>query len=118
MPTNKIRFEVCGSQYITSTADSEEYVRSLAEQLDTDMKKIMEVTPSASVTASAIITAMGYLDEAKKTAQGMDNMREQIREYLQESAKAKAAAEDTQREIERLRHEVSYLTANRPPQQR
>lgn len=93
-------------------------MRSLAEQLNADMKRIMEVTPSASVTASAIITAMGYLDEAKKSAQGMDNMREQIKEYLQESAKAKTAAEETQREIEHLRHEVEYLTANRPPQPR
>ncbi|MEG0769431.1 MAG: cell division protein ZapA [Ruthenibacterium sp.] len=118
MPANKVRFEVCGAQYITSTTDSEAYVMSLAAQMDEDMKKAMELTPSASVTAAAVITALGYLDEMKKTAKGMDNMREQIKEYLQESSKAKAAAEETQREVERLRHEVNYLTANRPQGQR
>ena len=68
MPANKIKLTVCGSSYIVSTTDREEYVQGLAERLDHDMNELMIQNPSASVAASAIITALGYLDELKKNA--------------------------------------------------
>ena len=58
MPVTKVKLTICGSSYIVSTTDSEEYVNQLAERLDNDMTEIMTQNPSASVAASAVISAM------------------------------------------------------------
>ena len=120
MPANKIKLEICGSNYVIATTDTEEYVLSLAEKLDSDMTQMLASNPTASVTTAAVITALGYLDELKKSTSGADNMRAQIKDYLEDSsharteaeedaAKAKLAAEEARREVERLRREIGYL---------
>ena len=109
MPTNKIKLEICGSNYVIATTDTEEYVLSLAEKLDSDMTQMLASNPTASVTTAAVITALGYLDELKKSTSGADNMRAQIKDYLEDAAKAKLAAEEARREVERLRREIGYL---------
>ena len=40
MPANKIKLEICGSNYVIATTDTEEYVLSLAEKLDSDMTQM------------------------------------------------------------------------------
>ena len=109
MPANKVKLTVCGSNYVISTTDSEEYVQSLAERLDKDMNELMNQSPSASVAASAVVVALGYLDELQKNA----SMRSQIKDYLEDAAKAKLAAEQARREVERLQKEVLRLRESR-----
>ena len=62
MPANKVKLTVCGSNYVISTTDSEEYVQSLAERLDKDMNELMNQSPSASVAASAVVVALNLGD--------------------------------------------------------
>lgn len=109
MPANKIKLEICGSSYIIATTDTEEYVMGLAEKLDADMNQMLVNNPTASVATAAVITALGYLDELRKSTSGADNMRAQIKDYLEDAAKAKLAAEEARRETERLRREIGYL---------
>lgn len=108
MPSHKVKLEICGSSYVVSTSDSEEYLLGLADRLDADMNQIMLDTPNASVTAAAVITALGYLDEAEKSAFGADNMRAQIQDYLEDAAKARMEAEEARREADRLRREIQF----------
>lgn len=108
MPTHKVKLEICGSSYVVSTGDSEEYLLGLAERLDSDMNQVMMEAPNASVTAAAVITALGYLDEAEKSAFGADNMRAQIQDYLEDAAKARMVAEDARREEDQLRRQLEF----------
>ena len=98
--------------YVIATTDTEEYILSLAEKLDADMNQMMTNNPSASIATAAVITALGYLDELKKSTSGADNMRAQIKDYLEDAAKAKLSAEEARREVERLRREIGYLKEN------
>lgn len=109
MSLNKVRFTVCGSQYVVGTTEDESYVLGLAERLNDDMEAMLASSPSASVTMAAVVTAMDYLDEMQKASSGADNMRGQIKDYLEDAAKARLAAEEARREVERLRREVQYL---------
>lgn len=109
MQANKVRLTICGATYVIVTTDPEEYVLRLADRLQADMNEMMNTSPSISVVASAIVTALGYLDECEKNAAGADNMRAQIRDYLEDAAKAKLAAEEATREVERLQREVRRL---------
>ena len=111
MPVTKVKLTICGSNYIVSTTDSEEYVNQLAERLDTDMTEIMTQNPSASVAASAVISALSYLDELNKNASSTDNMRAQIKYNLEHPAKAKREAETAGRRVEKLTAELNALKA-------
>lgn len=109
MPANKIKLEICGSNYVIATTDTEEYVLSLAEKLDSDMTQMLASNPTASVTTAAVITALGYLDELKKSTSGADNMRAQIKDYLEDAASAKMAAEEVRRENAALKRRIDDL---------
>lgn len=114
MPSHKVRLEICGSSYVVSTNDSAEYLLGLAEKLDGDMKEILAEATNASVTSAAVITALGYLDQAAKNASGADNMRAQLQNYLEDAAKAKIAAEEYRREAESLRLQLEAQSKKTP----
>lgn len=109
MPASKVRLEICGCSFIVSTADSEQYTLSIAEKLDQKMNEIMAATPSASVTEAAVIAALDYLDQLEKQDASADNMRSQIRDYLEDAAKAKTESEEAKIEIAKLRRELDAL---------
>ena len=109
MPASTVRLEICGNNYVISTTDTEEYTLSLAEKLDKQMNEFLATTPSASVTSAAVLCALSYLDELEKSSASADNMRSQIKDYLEDAAKAKLEAEEARRELERLRREIGYL---------
>lgn len=115
MAANRIRIRVCGSEYVIASTDSEEYVQGLAKRLDEEMLAFLEKNPTASVTTAAVLTALDYMDEKEKASSGADNMRSQIKDYLEDAAKAKMEAEEARRaladakyELERLRRELGY----------
>ncbi len=109
MSLNKVRFTVCGSQYVVSTPEDESYVQGLAERLDRDMQAVMEASPSASVAMAAVVTAMDYLDEMQKASSGADNMRGQIKDYLEDAARARMETEEARRDADRLRRQLEEL---------
>ena len=109
MPANKIRLEICGTTYVVSSTDTEPYVTELAERIDKNMNEILAGNPSASVTTAAVLCALEYLDEWQKSTMGAENMRAQIKDYLEDAARAKMAAEESRRELERVRKELDEL---------
>lgn len=119
MAANKVTLTVCGSSYTISTADPEDYILNLAERLNKDMTQLMVESPSASVTTAAILTALSYLDETEKSTSGADNMRAQIQGYLEDASRARLAAEDAKKEVQRLKNELKACqsTTKRPQKQ-
>ena len=109
MELTKVRLQIAGSNYVISTTDSESYVHELAERLDKDMKDILESAPSASVTQAAVLAALDYLDELRKATMSADNMRGQVRDYLEDAAKARLATQEAQQEIARLRRQIEQM---------
>jgi len=109
MAANKIKLTICGANYVVMSEESEEYIQELAARLDEDMNNLMSNMPSASVTAAAIVTALGYLDELKKAENGADNMRSQVHEYLEDASKARMEALDASRRLAALQKEVDSL---------
>ena len=109
MAANKIKLNVCGASYVVVTQENEAYIQQLAARLDEDMNALMSSMPSASVTAAAIVTALGYLDELKKAEDGADNMRSQVHEYLEDASKARMEALDASRKLAALQKQVAAL---------
>ncbi len=106
---NKVKLSIGGSTYVVSCSENEDRVLELAEKLDSDMSLIMEQTPSASVTAAAVLCALTYLEKLDQSDRGADNMRMQIRQYLEEANSARAEAEKVKLELEKLKIDIQYL---------
>ena len=104
MATSKVRLNICGSSYVVNTSESEDYMKNLADRLNLDMNELM-----ASSNSVSIMTALNYRDELEKASGSADNMRRQIKDYLEDAASAKMAAEEARRENASLKRRVDEL---------
>jgi cell division protein ZapA (FtsZ GTPase activity inhibitor) len=111
MSKNRIKLNICGTECVISSDDSESYVRSIGEEVENAMEDILTKNERISITLAAIITALSYCDEAHKASGGADNLRSQIKDYLEDSSRARTEAEEAKREIERMRREIQTLRA-------
>ena len=109
MPTSKVRLNICGSSYVVSTTENESYMQNLAERLNLDMNELMASSKSVSITTAAVMTALNYRDELEKASGSADNMRRQIKDYLEDAASAKMAAEELRREGASQRKRIEEL---------
>ena len=109
MPTSKVRLKICGSSYVVSTTENESYMQNLAERLNLDMNELMASSKSVSITTAAVMTALNYRDELEKASGSADNMRRQIKDYLEDAASAKMAAEELRREVASQRKRIEEL---------
>ena len=102
MATSKVRLNICGSSYVVNTSESEDYMKNLADRLNLDMNELM-------ASSNSVMTALNYRDELEKASGSADNMRRQIKDYLEDAASAKMAAEEARRENASLKRRVDEL---------
>lgn len=107
MEKNKVHLNIGGSTYTIVTEDENEYVEQLGESIDKEIKKILVENSRLSLTQAAILVALDFADQAKKATAGADNLRAQIKDYLEDSARARMEVDVSRREIERLNRELS-----------
>ena len=110
MAKNRVHLKIGGSAYTVLTDDAPEYVEELAEELDKEMRSIINENPSLSVTQAAVLTALDKADTCKKSTASSDNLRAQIKDYLEDSARARMEVDVARREIERLNREIRRRT--------
>lgn len=109
MSKNRIKLTICGSEFVINSDDSESYMRSIGDEVEKAMEELTSRNERVSVTLAAILTALNYCDEAHKASRGADNLRSQIKDYLEDSSRARTEAEEAKKEIERLKREIQSL---------
>lgn len=109
MNKNKVQVKIGGASYTIVTEDETEYVEGLAEEIDYDIKSICNSNPSLSITQAAVLVALDKSDACKKATASSDNLRAQIKDYLEDSARARMEVDVARREVERLNREISEL---------
>ncbi len=103
---NKVRLSVCGTEYVIVTEEDPRYVMSLGEELDRTVAQALSENSRLSVTQAILLAAIDYADKYKKEAICSDNLRSQIKDYAEESARNSMDAEIARREVERLTREL------------
>ncbi|HBL40217.1 MAG TPA: cell division protein ZapA [Ruminococcaceae bacterium] len=109
MEKNRVRLNICGADYAITTEDDPKYVLALGDELDAVLTKTLRENSRLSVTQAAILVALDYADQCKKAEVSADNLRSQIKEYLEDSAHSKMDAEIARREVERLTRELQNV---------
>lgn len=109
MDKNKVQVKIGGATYTIVTEDDSLYVEELAEFVNNEIRSICSMNPSLSMTQAAVLVALDQTDACRKASACADNLRVQIKDYLEESARAKMEVEVARREVERLNREIADL---------
>ncbi|MBR7071225.1 MAG: cell division protein ZapA [Clostridia bacterium] len=101
MPNN-VRFTVGGIQYSVSGEESEEYIRSIARELERKMDAIAKQNTFLSTTMVAVMAAMDSLDRAQKVTEENNQLRDQLKEMTEKYAIARSDADQSARRLQEL----------------
>ena len=106
---NKIKLVVGGIDYLINTEENEEYVKALGSELSRCLDSLAKDNPYLSTTMVAVLAALDYLDDSKKAKEDAEQLRMQMKEYIEEAACARLEADEARREVERLNRELRQL---------
>lgn len=109
MNKNRVQVKIGGASYTIVTEDDPEYVENLAEMINNEIRATCNENPTLSMTQAAVLVALDQADACKKASASSDNLRVQIKDYLEESARARMEVEVARREVERLNREIAEL---------
>ncbi len=107
MAVSKVIVNIAGNEFCLNTEDDPAYVESLAAELSKELTNMLENNSSMSITQAAILSALNTMDDLKKNNNSADSLRGQIKDYLEDSARARMEAESAKREVERLTEELN-----------
>ena len=105
---NRITVSICGTDYTFTAEESPSYMQKVAALVDSRMGEILAGGRINRVDA-AVLAAANIADELLKEQAAAENVRNQLKDYLDEANKAKAEASDLRREIFKLTQQISKL---------
>ncbi len=109
MVYNRIQLDIAGLSMIISSDEDEAYIKEIAQEMDSDIKSVLDDNPTVSVTNAGLLCALDYLNNYKKTTRNANSLRTQIKDYLAEAANAKTMFDDEHRRSTRLDAELQAL---------
>lgn len=98
---NKIKVVVAERNYILTTSDDAEYVQLVAEYVSEQLEQLSD-TSHVSTLDAAIMTALNTTDSYFKEQETAENLRKQVKQYLDEVNQMKLELSETKRELFRL----------------
>jgi len=100
---NKVTVSIAGQEYTMVAAEDEAYVRKVAAHVDGQVREVME-QGRLSLTDVAILSALNIADQYFREQAASENLRRQIKEGLEESARLKNELSECKREIFKLQN--------------
>lgn len=106
---NKVKVIICGKEYSLQTDESPEYVTDMARQLSRRIDAITGQADNMTVHSATLLVALAGMDDLAKANSTIDNIRTQIREYVDDAAFARLERDDLQKENESLKIRITEL---------
>ena len=102
---NRVVVNICGEEYTFVAEESASYMQKVGSYVS---EKMDEVLNGAKVGRSdaAILTAANITDELFKAQAAAEQLRSQIKGYLDEAGKAQAEDSELKREVFRLQQKL------------
>ena len=102
---NRVVVNICGEEYTFVAEESASYMQKVGSYVS---EKMDEVLNGAKVGRSdaAILTAANITDELFKAQAAAEQLRSQIKGYLDEAGKAQAEVRELKREVFRLQQKL------------
>jgi len=101
LPKNKVQVRIAGETFTIVAPESEEYIRRLASCVDAKISPVINPSRMPLIDA-AVLAACNLADEQIKTAETAENLRLQLKGYIDDLARLRAELNDARREIAKL----------------
>lgn len=105
---NKVKVYINSREYIIESDESVEYTKSLAKKLSDRIGAAMRGT-SISFVDAAILVSLDCLDETTKQGANMDNIRAQVKDYVDDAGQARLKLDEAQRELRSAKAKIASL---------
>ena len=102
---NRVVISICGEEYTFVADETAGYMQKVGTYVD---DKMTDVLNGAKVgrTDAAVLTAVNVTDELFKAQAAAEQLRSQIKGYLDQATKAQAEVSDLKREVFRLQQRL------------
>ena len=101
---HRVTVTICGNEYTFVAEEDSSYVEKVAAYVDQRMSATLEST-KAGQTDAAVLTAVNIADELFNAQEIAENLRSQLKEYLDEASKSKNEISELKREIFKLQNQ-------------
>ena len=101
---NRVTVTIAGQEYTLVATEDQGYVEKVAQHVDAQMKQVLEGA-RVSLVDGAVLTAVNIADEYFKEVEASENLRRQLKEYLEEATKLKMELSEAKREIFKLKNQ-------------
>lgn len=105
---NKVKLTIRGVNYYINTDESVEYTEELGRKIDRRLSDLLDGGLRLSVNQATVLVSLEMADALSKTLDEVDSLRNQMNEYLEDSAKAKSERDYYKRELERIKTEAKF----------
>ncbi len=106
---NKVKVTICGKEFNLKTEDAPSYYIGLAKKVDTEIYRMASSADNISVQSAAILVALQAFDEAQKANDSIDNIRTQIKEYVDDACQARLERDEALKNEKALLARISAL---------
>ena len=101
---NRVTVTIAGQEYTLVATEDQGYVEKVAQHVDAQMKQVLDGA-RVSLVDGAVLTAVNIADEYFKEVEASENLRRQLKEYLEEATKLKMELSEAKREIFKLQNQ-------------
>ena len=100
---NRVTMSICGTEYILVAEEDAAYMEKIGSMVDAEMQKLMD---SAHMSRdAAVLAAVNLADQLTKAQEGAENLRRQLKTYLDEASRAKNEAAELRRKLQNAQNQ-------------
>ena len=111
---NKVTVTISGTEYTLVSEESPSYMQKVATLVDDKMTDIMAAGRVSRMDA-AVLAAANLADELLKQQAAAENLRRQLKGYLDDASKAKAELGECKRQLLKLQQQKRWWSFFPPP---
>ena len=101
---NRVTMSICGTEYILVAEEDAAYMEKIGGMVDAEMQKLMD-SAHMSRAAAAVLAAVNLADQLTKAQEGAENLRRQLKTYLDEASRAKNEAAELRRKLQNAQNQ-------------
>ena len=106
---NKVKVTICGKEFSLKTDEAPSYLIGLAKKVDSEIYKMASSADNISIQSAAILVALAAYDDAQKANDSIDNIRTQIKEYVDDACQARLERDEAVKNEKSLLARISAL---------
>lgn len=102
---NRVVVTICGEDYTLVAEETAAYMQKVGSYVSEKMEEVLNST-RVGRTDAAVLTAVNIADELFKAQTSAEQLRSQIKGYLDEAGKAQSQVSELKREVVRLQQRL------------